>query len=304
MQNRRDFLKRASLLLAGGIVAPQILSSCGGKTNTATTEAAAEAATAAKNIGLQLYSLRDYIGKEGIQKTLELVAKMGYTSLETASYNDGKIYDLEPLDFKKRVEDLGMKVVSAHLGQAYSKEKDAEVMAWWDKAIETHQAAGAKFMIQPWMDVNEKTTLDDLKLYCDYFSAVGAKAKAAGIIFGYHNHNFEFKKIDDQLIYDFLLDNVDKENVTFEMDVYWVQKGGANPIEYLKNRPQQFKAIHIKDETEIGASGEINFEAIFNQMEANNIKDWFVEVERYTNDDPVASVQQSYDFLNQATFVK
>ena len=177
-------------------------------------------------------------------------------------------------------------------------------MAWWDKAIETHQKAGTKFLIQPWMPVDDKTTLDDLKQYCDYYSAVGAKAKAAGIIFGYHNHNFEFKKIEDKLIYDFLLDNVDKDVVKFEMDVYWVQKGGADPIAYLKNRPDQFKAIHIKDETEIGASGEINFEAIFNQMYANGINDWFVEVERYTNNDPVASVQQSFDYLNKASFVK
>lgn len=304
MQNRRDFLKKASLLLAGGLVTPQLLTSCGGKTGSATAEVAEQATTAAKNIGLQLFSLRDYVGKEGIQKTLELVAKMGYKNMESANYNEGKIYDLAPEDFKKRVEDLGMKFVSAHVGQPYSKEKDAEIMAWWDKAIETHQKAGAKFLIQPWMPVDDKTTLDDLKQYCDYYSAVGAKAKAAGIIFGYHNHNFEFKKIEDKLIYDFLLDNVDKDVVKFEMDVYWVQKGGADPIAYLKNRPDQFKAIHIKDETEIGASGEINFEAIFNQMYANGINDWFVEVERYTNNDPVASVQQSFDYLNKASFVK
>lgn len=304
MQNRRDFLKNASLLLAGGLVAPQVLSSCRGKTSTATAEAVAEKAIANKNIGLQLFSLRDMVSQDGIQKTLELVAKMGYKNIEAASYDDGKIYDLEPAEFKKRIEDLGMKFVSAHLGQAYSKEKDAELMAWWDKAIETHQIAGAKFVIQPWMAIDDKTTLDDLKNYCDYYSAVGAKAKAAGLTFGYHNHNFEFKKIEDKLIYDFLLDNVDKDNVKFEMDVYWVQKGGADPIEYLKSRPEQFKAIHIKDETEIGASGEINFEAIFNQMYANGIEDWFVEVERYTNNDPVASVQQSYDFLNNSAFVK
>lgn len=303
MQNRRDFLKKASLLLAGGFVAPQILSSCGGKTSTAAT--AEEAATAAaKNIGLQLYSLREMVSKEGIQKVLELVSKMGYKNLESANYNEGKIYDLDPVEFKKRVEDLGMKFVSAHLGQPYSKEKEAETMAWWDLAIETHQKAGAKFMIQPWMPVDEKTTLDDLKAYCDYFSAVGEKAKAAGIIFGYHNHSFEFKKVEDKMIYDFMLDNVNKEAVTFELDVYWAQKGGVDPIAYLKNRPGQFKAIHIKDETEIGASGEIIFEAIFNQMYANGVNDWFVEVERYTNDDPVASVQQSFDFLNTAAFVK
>ena len=101
-----------------------------------------------------------------------------------------------------------------------------------------------------------------------------------------------------------MLDNVSPNHVFFEMDVYWVQEGGGDPVAYLKNRPSQFKAIHIKDEKEIGASGKMNFKPIFDQMYANNVKDWYVEVEQYTNNDPVASVQQSYDFLNKADYVK
>ena len=75
MQNRRDFLKRASMMLAGGMVAPQLLSSCAGK--GATSEST-------KHIGLQLYSLRDLVKEEGIQKVLEAASKMGYTNLEKA----------------------------------------------------------------------------------------------------------------------------------------------------------------------------------------------------------------------------
>ncbi len=305
MQNRRSFLKQAGLLLAGGLVAPQLLTSCGGKANTNAVQAVSKTVSnATKNIGLQLYSLRDMINNEGIQKVLEVVAKMGYKNLEHANYDNGKIYGLTPSDFKKRVEDLGMKCTSAHLGQAYSKEKASEVMSWWDQAIEAHRELGVKFMIQPWMPTDENTTLGDIKMYCDYFSQVGRKAKAAGIIFGYHNHDFEFRKIDNQLIYDVMLDNVDKDCVSFEMDVYWTQHGGGDPVAYLQARPEQFKAIHIKDEKEIGASGKMNFEPIFNQMYANGIENWYVEVEQYTNNDPVASVQQSFDFLNNAEYVK
>ena len=90
MQNRRNFLKQASLMLAGGLVAPQLLSSCGGKSG----QAAATASESSKYIGLQLYSLRDLVKEEGIQKVLETAAKMGYKNLETASYDNGKIYGL------------------------------------------------------------------------------------------------------------------------------------------------------------------------------------------------------------------
>ncbi|MDD4514575.1 sugar phosphate isomerase/epimerase [Massilibacteroides sp.] len=289
MQNRRDFLKSASLMLAGGLVAPQLLSSCAGKP--------------AKYIGLQLYSLRDMVKESGIKAVLEAASKMGYKNLETAGYDNGKIYGLAPAEFKKMVNDLGMKCTSAHLGQAFTKEKEAEVMAWWDQAIEAHNELGVKYMVQPWMPVNDQTTLDDLKMYCDYFNTVGYKTAAASIAFGYHNHDFEFRKIDGQLIYDYLLDNVSPNHVFFQMDVYWVTRGGQDPTTYLKNRPSQFRTIHIKDDKEIGASGNMNFQPIFEQMKANNIKDWYVEVEQYTNNDPVASVQESYDYLNKAAYV-
>ncbi len=291
MQNRRDFLKRASLLLAGGVVAPQILTSCGGD-------------TAKKRIGLQLYSLREMVKDEGIQPVLEVVAKMGYTHVETAGYDNGKIYGLDPLDFKKRVEDLGLKCTSAHLSQTITKDNQAEVMAWWDRAIEAYNQVGAKYLVQPWMPIDDNTTVDDMKMYCDYFTSVGYKTAAASMAFGYHNHDFEFKyKFDGKYAFDYLLDNVSKQHVFFQMDVYWVMMGGEDPVKYMKDRPAQFKTIHIKDEKEIGASGKMDFKPIFEQMKANNVKDWYVEVEQYTNNNPVESVQQSFDFLAKADYV-
>ena len=140
-------------------------------------------------------------------------------------------------------------------------------------------------------------------MYCDYFNTVGYKTAAASIAFGYHNHDFEFRKIDDQVIYDYMLKNVSPNHVFFEADVYWIMKGGYNPVDYMKNYADQIKVLHIKDEKEIGASGEMDFQSIFEQAKANNIKDWYVEVERYTNNNPEESVQQSFDFLNKAPYV-
>jgi len=292
MKNRRDFLKQSSLLIAAGLIAPRIL--------TANDAMVAKS----KNIGLQLYSLRDMVSKSGIQSVLEATAKIGYKNLETAGYSDGKIYGLAPADFKKRVSDLGMVCTSAHLGQSWNKEKESEIMSWWDRAIEAHQVAGLKYMVQPFMGVNEKSKLDDLKAWCDYFSQVGAKTTRAGLSFGYHNHTGEFKKIGDQMIYDYMLDHVDKDHVMFELDVYWCQEGGSNPTEYLKKYPHQIRLTHIKDAKEIGASGKMDFKSIFEQMYANKITDWYVEIEEYTNNDAVDSAKQSYEFLDKSRFVK
>jgi len=289
MANRRDFLKSSSMLLAGGLLGSNLLSSC--------------ATPAKKPIGLQLYSLRDDINDKGILPVLEAVSKMGYVNIETASYANGKIYGLGPTEFKKACEDLGMKITSAHLGQAYNKEKEGEIMDWWSKAIETHAEAGCKYMVQPFMPVNDQTTLDDIKMYCDYFYTIGLNAAGANMKFGYHNHNFEFKKIGEEVIYDFMLKNTSKDHVFFEMDVYWVAKGGANPVEYLKNYAGRFPVLHIKDEKEIGKSGELDFAPIFEAAYAQGMKDWYVEVERYDLP-PMESVKVSYDFLNAAPYVK
>ena len=292
MQNRRDFLKHTSLMVAGGLMAPQILSS------------GVLAPKSGKTMGFQVYSLRDMVTKSGIQPVLEAVSKIGYKTLEAAGYSDGKIYGLAPADLKKRANDLGMKFTSSHVGHAFSKDKEAEVMKWWAQAIEAHHELGVTYMVQASMPVNEKSKLDDLKLYCDYFSTVGKKTAAAGIAFGYHNHTSEFKKIGDHVILDYMLKNVSKESVLFELDVYWCKEGGSDPAAYLKNYPDQFRLVHIKDAKEIGASGTMDFKAIFNQMNVNKVKDWYVEIEEYTNNDAVASAQQSFDFLDKAGYVK
>ena len=129
MQNRRDFIKQATLLAAGGVVAPRLLSSCGGG--------------AKKYLGLQLYSLRDMVKDDGIEKVLKVVAKMGYNSLETAGYNDGRFYGKGAAELKKMVDDLGMKLTSSHLSRYLTGDKVAD-MAWWNRAVEAHNEAGMK----------------------------------------------------------------------------------------------------------------------------------------------------------------
>ena len=257
-----------------------------------------------KNIGLQLYSLRGMINEQGIQAALQAVAEIGYMNLETASYKDGQIYGLAAEDFKKRITDLGLICTSAHIGQVYNPDDEQGVWDWWKKAAEVHAQIGAKYLVMPWMPVNENSSLDELRTYCDYFNKVGEIAQKSGLRFGYHNHAGEFKKIEDQVMYDFMLAKTDPATMGFQLDVYWCQVGGANPVEYLKRFPEQIFLTHIKDEKEIGASGMMDFESIFNQMKTNGIKDWYVEVERYTNDNDLESVRQSFEFLNAAAYVK
>lgn len=265
---------------------------------------ASEEVKVKKDIYLQLYSLRDDI-KADYKATIDSVAKFGYTGVEAAGYSDGKFYGMAPADFKKSIEDAGLEVLSSHTARPLAdKPADTnwdEVWAWWDTAIQAHKDAGMKYIVAPWMPTPK--TLADLKAYCDYYNQIGEKCNAAGMRFGYHNHNFEFTEIEGQLMYDYMLNNTDPSKVFFQMDVYWVGEGGKDPVAYFNNFPGRFEQLHIKDETELGKSGKVNFENIFNNLDKSGAKYLIVEVEKYTGT-PFEGVKESYNYLANAAFVK
>ena len=256
-----------------------------------------------KNIGLQLYSLRDSIKKD-VPGTIAKVGKMGYKFVEPAGYSDGKLYGMEPGAFKALCEENNLTVISSHVGRNVPDSTNLEeTMAWWDACIDAHVAAGAKFLVQPSMNNTAYESLAGLKAYCDYFNAVGEKCNSKGLRFGYHNHDKEFStQLEGQTIYDYMLENTDPDKVMFEMDIYWTVVGGANPVDYFNKYPGRFELWHIKDKEELGASGMMDFAAIWAGSEKSGMKYGIVEVEEY-NFDQYTSVEKSLDFLNEADYV-
>ena len=256
-----------------------------------------------KNIGLQLYSVRDSIKKD-VKGTITKVGAMGYKFVVPAGYGYGKFYGMTPVDFKALCKANKMTILSSHTGRnAPNATNKEETMAWWDACIDAHVVAGAKFIIQPSMENAVYKSLERLKNYCDYFNAVGEKCNAKGIRFGYHNHDKEFStKINGVTLYDFMLANTDPKKVMYEMDLYWVVEGGANPVDYFNKYPGRFELWHIKDKKEIGESGLMDFKAIWANAAKSGMKYGVVEVEQY-NFDQFTSCKKSLDFLNAADYV-
>ncbi|MBC8005856.1 MAG: sugar phosphate isomerase/epimerase [Verrucomicrobia bacterium] len=258
----------------------------------------------AKEVGLQLWSVREDM-KNDAKGTIEKVGAMGYKFIEAAGYSDGKFYGMDPADFKALVDTNGMTFYASHTGQAVPDSAKMEsTMAWWDAAIAAHKAAGVSYIVQPFMDSVGYTTLAGVQRYCDYFNAVGEKCNAAGIRFGYHNHDGEFKELEGQIIYDYMLKNTDPAKVMFEMDLYWVTVGSKNPVDYFNAYPGRFELWHVKDKAEVGGAGTvIDFKPIFENAEKSGMKKFIVEVEEY-NFTPIESVQKSLEFLQKAEYVK
>ena len=263
----------------------------------------AEEKGAEKFIGLQLWSVRDSM--KNVAATIDSIGKTGYKFVEAAGYGDGKIYGLDPVEFKNLCEQNGLQFLGAHTGQDVpTAEKWAETMAWWDTCIAAHKAAGVKWIVQPWMGGTGYENLDGLKKYCEYFNAVGEKCNAAGIRFGYHNHDKELSTVlEGKPVYEWMLELTDPTKVMFEMDLYWVVVGGANPVDYFNKYPGRFELWHIKDKAEIGGAGTMmNFAPIFAERVKAGAKYGIVEVEEY-NYSQIESSRKSLDFLKAAEYV-
>ena len=260
-----------------------------------------------KDIGIQLYSVRDDIAKN-FTETVKAVGETGFTFVEAAGYNDGKFYSLSPEEFTKAIEAAGMKALSSHTNRPLASAnpdsiKWDDVWKWWDQCITAHKAAGMKYLVNSWMPVPK--TLAELKTYCDYYNKIGEKCKVQGLKFGYHNHSFEFEKIEDETMYDYMLKNTNPDYVFFEMDVYCLIRGGCSPVDYFNNYPGRFKLLHIKDNKELGQSGMVGFDAIFKNIEKAGTKHIIVEVESYSSNlTPVESIKQSLDYLSACPLVK
>ncbi|MDR1527386.1 MAG: sugar phosphate isomerase/epimerase [Dysgonamonadaceae bacterium] len=272
---------------------------------TACTTAPAAQQLPKKDIALQLYSLREDFSKD-FDAAIKATGDAGYTAIEAANYGDGKFYGKTPEDFKAAVEAAGMKVRSSHTTKTLSEKelrtKDfSESLAWWDKAIDAHVAAGMQYIVAPGM--NMPKTLADLQTYCDYYNVIGQKCKEKGLSFGYHNHAYEYVKIEDVLMYDYMLEHTNPDLVFFQMDVYWTVMAQQSPVEYFQKYPGRFTLLHIKDRKELGQSGMVGFDAIFKNTDVAGTKHLIVEVEQY-NYTPVESVKVSLEYLLNCPLVK
>ncbi|WP_038564408.1 sugar phosphate isomerase/epimerase family protein [Draconibacterium orientale] len=288
-------------VVAVALLFMQGLTSC----NSAPKKADEKSAEVKKEqfIGLQLYSVRDDMGKD-VAGTLKAVGESGYKFVETAGYGDGLMYGIDPVEFKNLCESNGLQFLGAHTGQAVPTEETwDETMAWWDTCIAAHKAAGVKWIVQPWMGGSAYESLEGLKDYCEYFNAVGEKCNAAGIRFGYHNHDQEFTtEYEGKPLYDWMLELTDPEKVMFQLDLYWIAEGGKNALDYFEKYPGRFELWHIKDEKELGESGKMDFASVFAEREKSGAKYGIVEVERY-NFEPIESCRKSMDYLKSQDYV-
>lgn len=235
--SRRSFIKNSAVLLAG---------------TSLLSNAAFAAAKPSEIIGLQLYSVRDDMKKDPVG-TLTQLAKFGYKHVEHANYIDRKFYGFSAKEFRKVLDDLGLKMPAGHTVMAKNHWDDAkkDFTDAWKYTVEDAAVLGQKYVVSPWMDESMRKTKDDLLRTMDIFNRCGELCQKSGMKFGYHNHDFEFSvQLDGMKIFDIMMKNLDVNKVVMQLDIGNMYSGGAKALDVIGQYPGKFEMIHVKDEIE------------------------------------------------------
>jgi sugar phosphate isomerase/epimerase len=274
IKSRREFIKLSGALAVGSFLLPKC---------TSTTPKL-------NNVGVQLYSVRAEMLADPVG-TLKRLAQIGYKEIESARSEKGNYYGLKPKEIKKVLDDLDMTLRSGHV----------HINEAWQQSIDAAAEAGQEYLICSTMPSNGQT-VENYTRVGDVFSKAGEDCKKSNIIFGYHNHDYEFEKENGQVLYDVLLQKTDPFLVKMELDLGWVFVTGNDPLAYFEKYPGRFPLWHLKDmdkakkqSTEFG-KGQLNIKGMLENAKKSGMKYFFVEQEEYTNN-AFESLQQDYDYL-------
>ena len=309
MEKRREFLKTAGAFAAGSLIVPF------GCSPKKPQEAAVEkVATKSKDIGIQIYTLRNEIQNDGLEVTMEKVAAAGYKLVEPFGYENKKYLGKTPQEFKAMIEGLGMRVPSTHSVMELSSAGGKDDMINNMKVTaEDAKATGAEYMVWAYLKPEDRTSMEDYKRHIETWNKFSEICKEVDIQFAYHNHDFEFITFEGETEkpYEMIMRETNSDLVKFEMDLYWVRKAGEEPIEWFKKAPGRFHLWHVKDmtadETKFFApvgEGIIDFKPIFEARETAGMKYFFVEQDATPEGvSPLDTMKVSWDFLNKADYV-
>jgi len=233
-------------------------------------------------LGVQTYTFRRSIGTDPA-KVLDTIKMLGFTEIEGGG---GR---MSPQEFKKLCDERNISIPSTGAGYEELVNKIDSVV-WKAKIL------GAKYVMCAWIPhQNNVLTFENAKKAVEDFNKAGKILKENGLIFCYHAHGYEFQPYEDGTLLDYIFKNTNPEYVSFQMDIFWIQFGGGDPVALLKKYGNRWKMMHIKDmrkgtrkdltgltsvENDVALStGELDLPAILKEGKRIGIKHYFIEDE-------------------------
>lgn len=256
-----------------------------------------------KNIGIQLYTLRNEI-KEDVAATLKAVADAGYKQVEPYGFpNAGEMI--------AAAKDNGLAVNSSHFAWESVTDPEKKGVPKFTDILEKAKDAGLSHLVIPYVHAHNRKDADGYMTLAERMNVAALEAKSAGIQLAYHNHAFEFQPLEGGYCgYDIFTKEFVPE-MHFEVDVFWIKVGGKDPAELVRSLKRRVSQLHLKD-LEKGTAvpnygklpneafrelgdGMIPMEPIIEAAEEAGVAHCHVEQDQ--SPDPIASIQQSMKHL-------
>src|SRR5581483_145972 len=248
-------------------------------------------------LGLEVYSLRHHFVKN-VPLTLDYVHDFGFTEVE------GDTYGYQPTVFVNMLAARGMKLVGTFVD--YEKFQND-----LDDVIKDAKALGVQYVLCGWIP-HEGTGFTDRDVHnaAKLFNRVGEKLNAAGLKFIYHPHGFEFRPYKNGTLFDLLAAETRPEFVSFELDVFWIEHSGADPVKLMRKYGTRFSLMHVKDlrkgaardftgaapDTDSVAigSGSVDWPGVLKEARRIGVKHYFIEDE---SSEAIDQIPQSLRYL-------
>ncbi|MBB6730576.1 sugar phosphate isomerase/epimerase family protein [Cohnella zeiphila] len=239
-------------------------------------------------VGIQMYSVRDMCAEDFLG-AIRQIAGIGYRNIELAGY-----YGVSASELKATLADVGVNAPSAHIGLDLKQPIADQVKKQLEYALEL----GLKRYIVPYYPLGDNPTEDDVAKMASILEEAAAIVTEGGLEFGYHNHAFEFKKVNGTPAIDLLLARVSPKLLFAEFDLGWVKVGGEDPAAYVKKYAGRVPVVHAKDfkadgsDAEIG-KGSVDWDSALAAVEEVGVEYVIIEQEQYE----VSSLQSAKNNL-------
>lgn len=244
-------------------------------------------------LGLQLYTVRDALGKD-FAGTLRQVAGFGYQEVELYD----ALYERNAREMRRALDRAGLAAPGGHF--AFERlERDLE------RVIADAKALGHRFVIVPSIDDARRTP----EGYADLaarFTRIGRALRQRGLRLGYHNHEYDVRPLEGgRSGLEILLDETPPGVFVYELDLYWARAGGADIPSLFRRYRGRFRLVHVKDmaadgsQTDVGA-GTTDWAAILKAARRAGVRHWFIEID--DSKDPLAFARVSHRYLRKVSW--
>lgn len=244
-------------------------------------------------VAAQLFTIRDHAktSKE-FAGSMKRIKAIGYPAVQVSG-----VGPIETPEIARILSGEGLVCCATHEGNILTEPF---------KVVERLNGLSCKYTAYPYPGVKLET-LADVKELAAKLNSAGKVLHDGGKVLAYHNHNIEFRRVDGHLILDILYSETDARYLQGEIDTFWVQYGGGDPVQWCERLKSRLPLLHMKDYTTDGKNthamteigrGNLDWKCIVQAAERSGCQ-WFIVEQDICQGDPFESLRISLDHIKE-----